>query len=365
MGAAGSALRRPHAARRGHRGGLALGSRRGRAGRGPGAGARAGRPSSTRSPRWRSSPTGRSPGASRRRCGTRARARRAPLGPRARRRAAHHAPRHGPPPRRLRARRGRRPRRLRRPLREMLVAAARGAADPRRAGHPGDARAPRRHRGRGRGARELIDVLAEIATSHHDAASTGVLAAPAAPPATASARSRRAPSARWPASATRATSTRRRADALAAAGDRLGGRGRALHASPGAFARPRRANLRHLTESDPHHLAAALVIGALAAQGAVESEDAAFLAHVATTGDTDARRARPRRRRDRRRRRHGGPELRPRRRGARGPLSPLRAPSAAAASRSPRRRRARSSISSSAPAWPTSSPPPSAPWARG
>ncbi len=138
---------------------------------------------------------------------------------------------------------------------------------------------------------QLIDVLAEISTSHHDAASTGVLAALRGAAGDSerevaagalNALANLGDASDLELTAERTLSPQR---AIASAAEA------ALSTLAGRFRQAARANLRHLTESDPHHLAAALVIGALAAQGAVESEDAAFLAHVATTGDTDARRA--------------------------------------------------------------------------
>jgi hypothetical protein len=59
----------------------------------------------------------------------------------------------------------------------------------------------------------------------------------------------------------------------------------------GRFPEAARAYLDGRDDSDAHHLAAALVMGALASLGADVNEDAAYLAHVATTGDTQARRA--------------------------------------------------------------------------
>ena len=138
---------------------------------------------------------------------------------------------------------------------------------------------------------QIVDVLAEIAGAHEGAESMGVLVAlrsavgdsgraVAAGALNALARLGDASDLELAAAATLSPER-----AIASAAEA------ALSTLAGRFRQEARAHLERLSESDRHHLAAALVIGALAAHGAPGREDAAFLAHVATTGDTDARRA--------------------------------------------------------------------------
>ena len=138
---------------------------------------------------------------------------------------------------------------------------------------------------------QLVDVLAEIASNHRGAVAMGVLAA-----------LRRAArdEARDVASGALNALARLGDEsdlALAAAGTLAKQRAiasaaeTALSTLSGRFPEAARAHVARLVESEPHHLAAALIMGALAGLGADETDDATFLAHVAATGDTHARRA--------------------------------------------------------------------------
>jgi HEAT repeat protein len=175
---------------------------------------------------------------------------------------------------------------------EMLADAARSAlrvlgapALPSMLAHLNDPSAPTDARA------QLVDVLAEIASNHRGAVATGVLTA---------LRTAARDDAREVAS-TALSALARLGDeddlALAAAGTlskqrAIAGAAEAtLSTLSGRFPEAARAHVARLVESEPHHLAAALIMGALAALGADEVEDATFLAHVATTGDTHARRA--------------------------------------------------------------------------
>jgi HEAT repeat protein len=138
---------------------------------------------------------------------------------------------------------------------------------------------------------QLVDVLAEIASNHRGAVATGVLGAlrraardDARDVASGAlnALARLGDESDLALAAAGTLSTQR---AIAAAAEA------ALSTLSGRFPEAARAHVARLVESEPHHLAAALVMGALAGLGADEGDDAAFLAHVATTGNTDARRA--------------------------------------------------------------------------
>jgi len=138
---------------------------------------------------------------------------------------------------------------------------------------------------------QLVDVLAEIASHSRGVEAAGVLTA-----------LRRAAGDRAPYVAAGAL------NALAYLGDETdlalttegtlsphrmiaGAAEAALSTLAGRFPEAARVYVANLVESEPYHLAAALVMGALAILGADAGEDAAYLAHVATTGDTQARRA--------------------------------------------------------------------------
>ncbi len=138
---------------------------------------------------------------------------------------------------------------------------------------------------------QLVDVLAEIATHSRGEEAADVLAA------LRCAAGDRAPDVAGGALNALADLGDETDLALAAAGtlspQRMiaGAAEAALSTLAGRFPEAARAYVAHLAEGDPHHLAAALVMGALAVLGVDQSEDAAYLAHIATTGDTQARRA--------------------------------------------------------------------------
>jgi HEAT repeat protein len=175
---------------------------------------------------------------------------------------------------------------------EMLADAARSAlrvlgapALPSMLAHLNDPAAPVDARA------QLVDVLAEIASNHRGAVAMGVLDAlrDAARDderdvagGALSALARLGDEADLALTAAGTLSTQR---AIAAAAEA------ALSTLSGRYPEAARAHVARLVQSEPYHLAAALIMGALAALGADEIEDAAFLAHVATTGNTDARRA--------------------------------------------------------------------------
>ncbi|MEP7125097.1 MAG: HEAT repeat domain-containing protein [Byssovorax sp.] len=138
---------------------------------------------------------------------------------------------------------------------------------------------------------QLVDVLAEIASNHRGAVAMGVLAAlrraarddaHEVGSGALNALARLGDESDLALAAAGTLSTQRAIVASAEA---------ALSTLAGRFPEAARAHVARLVESEPHHLAAALIMGALAALGADELDDATFLAHVAATGNTHARRA--------------------------------------------------------------------------
>ncbi len=138
---------------------------------------------------------------------------------------------------------------------------------------------------------QLVDVLAEIASNHRGAVATGVLAAlrhaarDDAREVAGGALNALARLGDEDDLALAAAGTLSKQRAIAAAAEAT------LSTLSGRFPEAARAHVARLVESEPHHLAAALIMGALAALGADETDDATFLAHVAAAGNTHARRA--------------------------------------------------------------------------